>query len=1304
MKIAAFFGKLWLKIQSATKKVWALAKLHKVISIAIAATVVAGTTCAIVLPIALHNHEYSDAWTSDAESHWHEASCRHEEERSDVAPHTYANDCDRDCDVCGKTRSITHTYDNACDDTCNVCAAVREEIYHVFFNICDTDCNICGKVREVGAHIYDNTCDTVCNACGAEREITHTYDNACDTVCNICEYTRKTEHNYVYGSSDGIQHWYECTGCGARVNSKDHRYDNNCDTTCNDCGHERTITHTYATEMYKNAEKHWYECEICGVKKSEGAHNYSSDCDTSCNDCNAIRKVTGHVFDDNCDTVCNVENCGYVRVIEHDYEMQFNEDKHWYECSVCNVTKDEAIHLYSHSCDTTCNKCGAERIVEDHPYKDTYTANGSYHWFECRVCKDRIGEAAHVYTSDCDTTCNTCEYVRTVNPHVYTNACDTVCNVENCGYEREVAPHPYASTYTTDATNHWLVCEICENIGYIEAHEYDNDCDTTCNTCAYERTVPEHPYNAVYSKDSTNHWRVCDECEKIDYVAEHDYDNACDTACNVCAYTREVGPHIYDNDCDANCNICDAARQVPDHIYDNDCDTTCNECADVREVNPHVYTNTCDTTCNVCGKVRTIEHKYVLTVDADNHWEECSVCHDKINEEEHGYDNACDTTCDACDYVREITHDYQLTNDSDKHWKECSVCHDVKDEADHLYTNSCDTECNGCTYEREITHTFESCDDTVCDVCGDVREALEHTYSGGCDPDCDVCFSIRDSLPHEYATEYTTDGTSHWYQCSGCNSRKDEAEHDDGKDSDTWYHWSKCSVCGYEQDDIELHDYSEFGYDDEQHWYKCVCGAFKDKAEHHWSFVNTDANEHYYECIDCHNKKDVVAHNYPDSYEINNDTHSRVCEDCAYIDIGAHNYPDDYTANNEQHWKDCTVCAYHNVADHEGTWTYDNTDHYYECEVCAKKYDVESHNFQRKIESEEYRRSDATETTKASYFYICRYCDKVGENYWEKDKNEAIVEIYVLDKTYNGVALTVRYDKTSDDENPEMWYKLKGAEEFTPYHEGDIVDAGEYVIKITTKETKNYNAGEEIVEVTIRKATVILNWETPDSIFDGTDKAASVTIVSGVVDGEDVRVECELVSGNITEQDQTIVYNATLEGSDKDNYVIKSDMESVTYYIDPCVHVERTEIGFCALCGVYPDTFVQTGVGADGNPDGYYMYTKYSGDYVTFENIDPSTTTVYCRFQQQENSALRGNELEYCLFRYEIPGYEYYFDDYRAYIGDADGNITAEITDDLTILYGAYITLEDQFIYFVITLDGSMTQFAFGVEHYTHLN
>jgi hypothetical protein len=85
---------------------------------------------------------------------------------------------------------------------------------------------------------------------------------------------------------------------------------------------------------------------------------------------------------------------------------------------------------------------------------------------------------------------------------------------------------------------------------------------------------------------------------------------------------------------------------------------------------------------------------------------------------------------------------------------------------------------------------------------------------------------------------------------------------------------------------------------------------------------------------------------------------------------------------------------------------------------------------------------------------------------------------------------------------------------------------------------------------------------------------------------------------------------------------------------------------------------------------------------------------------------LLGFFLPYYLFAYDtIPGYEYDFDDYRAYIADADGNNKVEITDDLTILYGgAYITLGDQFIYFVITLDGSMTQFAFGVAHRTHLN
>ncbi len=50
-----------------------------------------------------HYHTYSEAWTSDSTSHWHQASCAgHSDRITDKTSHTDANR-DGDCDVCGRT-------------------------------------------------------------------------------------------------------------------------------------------------------------------------------------------------------------------------------------------------------------------------------------------------------------------------------------------------------------------------------------------------------------------------------------------------------------------------------------------------------------------------------------------------------------------------------------------------------------------------------------------------------------------------------------------------------------------------------------------------------------------------------------------------------------------------------------------------------------------------------------------------------------------------------------------------------------------------------------------------------------------------------------------------------------------------------------------------------------------------------------------------------------------------------------------------------------------------------------------------
>ena len=118
--------------------------------------------------------------------------------------------------------------------------------------------------------------------------------------------------------------------------------------------------------------------------------------------------------------------------------------------------------------------------------------------------------------------------------------------------------HRYGD-WSKDGTNHWHECTdaACpnqsESIKDKAAHVYDDDADTTCDTCGYERTITppahEHRYGD-WSKDGTNHWHECtdaacpNQSESIKDKAAHVYDDDADTTCNICGYVRTVTPEI----------------------------------------------------------------------------------------------------------------------------------------------------------------------------------------------------------------------------------------------------------------------------------------------------------------------------------------------------------------------------------------------------------------------------------------------------------------------------------------------------------------------------------------------------------------------------------------------------------------------------------------------------------------------------------------------------------------------------------------------------------------------------------------
>ena len=147
----------------------------------------------------------------------------------------------------------------------------------------------------------------------------------------------------------------------------------------------------------------------------------------------------------------------------------------------------------------------------EHNYGD-WSKDGTNHWHECTDddCPNReesiTDKAAHVYDDDTDTTCNVCGYERTVTPPTH--------------------EHSYGD-WSKDGTSHWHECtdDDCpnreESITDKAAHVYDDDTDTTCNVCGYERTVtpPSHEHSyGDWRKDGTSHWHECanDDCPNRD--------------------------------------------------------------------------------------------------------------------------------------------------------------------------------------------------------------------------------------------------------------------------------------------------------------------------------------------------------------------------------------------------------------------------------------------------------------------------------------------------------------------------------------------------------------------------------------------------------------------------------------------------------------------------------------------------------------------------------------------------------------------------------------------------------------------
>ena len=130
---------------------------------------------------------------------------------------------------------------------------------------------------------------------------------------------------------------------------------------------------------------------------------------------------------------------------------------------------------------------------------------------------------------------------------------------------------------------------------------------------------------------------------------------------------------------------------------------------------------------------------------------------------------------------------------------------------------------------------------------------------------------------HEAVTEWKTDETYHWKECS-CGEIIEKTEHFGGEATET--EKAICEVCEVTYGSVLGHDYTELKHDSTSHWYECSCGEIKpDSLEEHRGGEATDLERA--KCSVCdveYGELNPSYHNH--NYEVKYDSeyHWSVCE------------------------------------------------------------------------------------------------------------------------------------------------------------------------------------------------------------------------------------------------------------------------------------------------------------------------------------------------------------------------------------------------------------------------------------------
>lgn len=322
-----------------------------------------------------HSHTFATEWSSDATSHWYQATCEHSTLQANFGEHLDEN-LDGICDVCSyEDASCQHTFAEAW---------TSDAQYHWH----NATCTHIGAVSEKAEHADENN-DGACDVCGYMGEHTHTYEET--------------------WTCDDSQHWLKAN-CGHDVvDQKADHLDATNDGICDVCGwFDESHTHTFSEEWKTDVTYHWHAatCEHLGAVSEKGQH---ADADENgyCDVCEYLMCTHSDLdLDGECDT------CGWVdpeHTHEFGSEIGADVNGHWY-IATCHPGATSGLEAHKdENNDGVCDVCAFQ--ICGHSYAATWTTNDTHHWHAilCTCSIERKDYAEHV-DNDGDGGCDVCMF------------------------------------------------------------------------------------------------------------------------------------------------------------------------------------------------------------------------------------------------------------------------------------------------------------------------------------------------------------------------------------------------------------------------------------------------------------------------------------------------------------------------------------------------------------------------------------------------------------------------------------------------------------------------------------------------------------------------------------------------------------------------------------------------------------------------------------------------------------------------------------------------------------------------------